>query len=181
MELHSERLILQEFRPDDFAAVREYEGREVRYHYEKPLAGDEGVRAYLDQSIAWSQETPRTHYRLALTLPPEDVARGRISLALTFAEFREWEIGWTVDWRYWGLGYATEGARVLLDFAFETLGVHRVVAFCNVNNQASARVMEKIGMQQDGRLRETLWWNNCWTDELIFSILDREWEKARII
>jgi ribosomal-protein-alanine N-acetyltransferase len=179
MELQTKRLLLREFLPDDFAAVREYESREETYRYEKPLACDAGVRAYIDQSIAWTQENPRTHYRLALTIPPDLTARGRISLAQTFAEIREWEIGWTVDWRCWGQGYATEGALMMLEFAFTTLGAHRVVAFCNTMNKASVRVMQKIGMAQDGHLRQTLWWNGGWMDELLYSILESDWNQMK--
>ena len=175
MELRSERLLLREFTPADFEAVSAYERREETYRYEKPLAGDAGVKAYLDQSIAWAQQNPRTHFRLALTIPPDPAARGRISLLPTFPAIGEWEIGWTVDWRYWGRGYATEGARAMLEFAFKTLGVHRVVAFCNANNRASARVMQKLGMQEDGHLRQTLWWNGAWADELLYAVLDSEW------
>ena len=178
MELRTERLLLREFTPEDFAPVREYERREETYRYEKQLAGDAGVKAYIQQAMAWAAESPRTHYRLALTLPPDPAARGRISLLPTLPAIREWEIGWTVDWRYWGRGYATEGARAMLGFAFETLRVHRVVAFCNANNRASQRVMQKLGMQEDGHLRETLWWNGSWTDELLYAILEREWDKT---
>jgi RimJ/RimL family protein N-acetyltransferase len=56
------------------------------------------------------------------------------------------EAGWFVDRRYWGQGLATEGAREALRFAFEDLGLTRVIARYNAENAASGRVMEKIGM-----------------------------------
>jgi RimJ/RimL family protein N-acetyltransferase len=56
------------------------------------------------------------------------------------------EIGWRLAPEYWGLGYATEGARTVLDFAFRELGLDEVVSFTVPANLRSRRVMEKIGM-----------------------------------
>ena len=180
MELQTPRLVLREFRPGDFDAMREYESRAETHRYEKVvIPSEEDTRRYLAESVAWAKQEPRTRYRLAITIQPNDDARGRISLLPTFPKIREWEIGWTVDWRFWGRGYATEAALEMLAFAFAALGAHRVVAFCNANNHASIRVMEKNGMQRDGHLRETLWWNGAWTDEFVYSILEREWEGSK--
>jgi RimJ/RimL family protein N-acetyltransferase len=59
------------------------------------------------------------------------------------------EIGWRLAADYWGFGYATEGARVALDFAFKTLGLREVVSFTAAGNLLSRRVMEKIDMVHD--------------------------------
>jgi RimJ/RimL family protein N-acetyltransferase len=59
------------------------------------------------------------------------------------------EIGWRLAADYWGFGYAAEGARVVLDFAFKTLKLHEVVSFTSPGNLRSRRVMEKIGMVHD--------------------------------
>lgn len=56
------------------------------------------------------------------------------------------EIGWRIAYEYWGKGYATEGAKEALSYAFETLKLNEVVSFTAVENQRSRRVMEKIGM-----------------------------------
>ena len=56
------------------------------------------------------------------------------------------EIGWRLASEYWGLGYATEGARAVLDFAFTELGLDEVVSFTVPGNLRSRRVMETIGM-----------------------------------
>jgi len=59
------------------------------------------------------------------------------------------EIGWRLAPEYWRLGYATEGARAVLDFAFSELGLDEVVSFTVPGNLPSRRVMEKIGMVHD--------------------------------
>ena len=56
------------------------------------------------------------------------------------------EIGWRLDANHWGQGYATEGARAALDFAFINMGLDEVVSMTTVSNVRSRRVMEKLGM-----------------------------------
>jgi RimJ/RimL family protein N-acetyltransferase len=59
------------------------------------------------------------------------------------------EIGWRLARSAWGLGYATEAARLVLDFAFGDLKFDEIVSFTTVANLASRRVMERIGMTRD--------------------------------
>jgi RimJ/RimL family protein N-acetyltransferase len=59
------------------------------------------------------------------------------------------EIGWRLSSQYWNKGYATEGANVVLDFAFSQIGLSEVVSFTVVNNKASRRVMEKVGLHHN--------------------------------
>ncbi len=61
------------------------------------------------------------------------------------------EIGWRLARASWGRGYATEGARRALDFAFESLGIEEVVSFTAVDNVRSRRVMERLEMEYDPR------------------------------
>lgn len=98
-----------------------------------------------------------------------------MTLALMNDSIQEWEIGWAVHPAEWGKGIAVEAARRLMEFAFVELHAHRIVAFCHAQNAASLRVMEKLGMQKDGHLRETRRWQGRWADETVFSILEREW------
>ena len=59
------------------------------------------------------------------------------------------EIGWRLDAAYWNRGLATEGARAVLRYGFEELGLHEIVSFTVPANLPSRRVMEKLGMRHD--------------------------------
>ena len=59
------------------------------------------------------------------------------------------EIGWRLDSQYWNQGFATEGAKAVLHYAFTKLNLNEIVSFTVVNNKASRRVMEKIGLHHD--------------------------------
>lgn len=61
------------------------------------------------------------------------------------------EVGWRLDAAQWGRGLATEGARAVLEFAFETAGLPQVVSFTSEGNLRSRRVMEKLGMTHNSR------------------------------
>ena len=61
------------------------------------------------------------------------------------------EIGWRLGPEFWGRGYATEGARAVLRFGFDTLGLSEIVSFTTETNLPSRRVMERIGMTHDPR------------------------------
>ena len=59
------------------------------------------------------------------------------------------EIGWRLAPEHWGIGLATEGAQAVVEHAFTTLQLDAIVSFTVINNRASRRIMEKIGMRHD--------------------------------
>ena len=59
------------------------------------------------------------------------------------------EIGWRLDFEYWGHGYATEGAKAALTLGFDCLGLEEIVAYAASKNERSRRVMWRIGMRHD--------------------------------
>ena len=75
----------------------------------------------------------------------------------------------------WGQGYAGEAMEALLDLGFGRLGLHRVYGDCDPRNARSARLMEKLGMQREGHLRQNWWLKGEWCDSLIYSVLEEEW------
>jgi ribosomal-protein-alanine N-acetyltransferase len=179
MELITTRLRLREFGETDFQAMREMDSRPEMHTYERELPSIEETRKSLEECISHQKEMPRTTFRLAMTIPPQDTVRGVVKLTRQWEFIREWEVGWAVHPEDWGKGYATEAAWYLLDWGFRELNIHRMVAFCHASNAASVRVMEKLGMHQDGRLRETRWLNGEWWDEYVFAILEKEWQSYK--
>lgn len=179
MELITPRLKIREFRWDDLDALVEMDRDPRVSRYEPGGLTVEQIRYRLEGALEWAQQSPRTIFKLAITLLPEERAWGRLSLKINQEAIREWEIGWTLHPQVWGKGYASESARALLAYAFTQLNAHRVVAFCHAENEASRRVMEKIGMTLEGRLRETIHLNGGWADELVYAILERDFQPPR--
>ena len=90
------------------------------------------------------------------------------------------ELGWSIDPRHAGQGYASEAARELLRFCFEQLGVRRVTASAFADNAASIRVMQKIGMRHEGTTRaDSFHATRGWTDGAWYAILAEEWRATQ--
>lgn len=180
MELITQRLTLREFRPGDFTSFWELESHPATYHYESACPDEAATRKYLNTAGKDARQNPRPRYRFALAIHHSDEVRGRVTLALLNASVREWEIGWALHSAWWGQGIAAEAAHRVLEFAFADLGAHRVTAFSHAGNLASLRVMEKLGMQREGLLRETRHWQGGWVDEVVYAILEREYRRPQI-
>lgn len=72
---------------------------------------------------------------------------------------------------FWGKGLATEAVHCVLDFCFDEMKLHRVEAGCAVENIASIRVLEKVGMSREGLARKILPLDSGWSDGYSFGIL----------
>jgi RimJ/RimL family protein N-acetyltransferase len=97
-----------------------------------------------------------------------------VNLSLGPPEHRQGEIGFVLDPRHQGRGYATEAAAALLALAFETYGLHRVTGRLEPRNAPSARVLERLGMRREAHLIENEWVKGEWQSEVIYAMLDRE-------
>ena len=96
------------------------------------------------------------------------------------ADYRSASLGYCFDDAVWGQGYATESARALLDWAFDTLPMNRVQAEVDTRNAASARVLEKLGFVREGTLREDCIVNDEVSDSWVYGLLRREWSRSGV-
>lgn len=91
-----------------------------------------------------------------------------------------WEIGYVFNPEYYGMGYATESSRKILQYGFERAGVHRIIGKCNPENTSSWRLMERLLMRREGHFRKLAFFRNSsegkpvWHDAYLYSILDEE-------
>jgi ribosomal-protein-alanine N-acetyltransferase len=180
MILTTKRLVLREFEEQDWLAVLAYQS-DPRYLRYNPWTQrtELDVRAFVRMFIAQREEETRTKFQLAITLAPNGPLIGNCGIRMKTRDAREADIGYELDPRYWGHGYATEAATRLLALGFRDMGLHRIWAWCLSENVASAHVLEKIGMRQEGRLREHEWLKGHWRDTLLYAILEHEWRNQR--
>ena len=177
MKLETERLILRDFVEDDWQRVLEYQSDPLYLRYNRwlertPQAVQEFVGWFLDQQV----QTPRIKYQLAVVLKSDQQLIGNCGVRLNKAGDLEVNIGYEFDPKHWNHGYATEAAHAIIDFGFQQFGVHRIWADCVADNIGSAHVLEKLGMQLEGRLRDKDYFKGRWWDTLIYAILVNEWE-----
>ncbi len=176
MQITTSRLLLREFVADDWPDVLAYQAdpRYLRYYDWDGRTAEEArefVRMFLDQQA----EMPRRKFQLAITLPDQPGLIGNCGIRRKPDNEWEVDIGYELAPEYWGQGIATEAARAIVDFGFQELGLRRISSWCIADNVASARVLEKVGLRQEGRLRENEYFKGRSWDTLLYGMLRDEW------
>jgi len=176
MRINTTRLALREFVIDDWPDVLDYQSdpRYLRFYpwIERTEAEVKGfVQMFVDQQT----EHPRRKYQLAITLANGDRVIGDCGIRRKHENEWEADIGYELSPEHWGQGYATEAGLAMIDFGFRELELHRISSWCIADNVASARVLEKVGLRLEGRLRENEYFKGRWWDTLIYGLIRSEW------
>ena len=109
-----------------------------------------------------------------------DAAIGSCSLFRFDARHRRAEVGYALRSDRWGRGLATEAVALALDWGFRTLALHRVEASIDPRNDASRRLLERLGFRSEGPLRERCFVGDVAGDSEFFCLPAQEWrEQAR--
>jgi RimJ/RimL family protein N-acetyltransferase len=175
--LLTERLLLRPFRDEDLDALSVIEGdaATVRYLYSAPRSRAAVRVSLIRRRKMIAIEKEGDAIRLAATLRDAATLVGDVSLHYRSREHGLGEIGFVLHPDHRGLGYGTEAVSALLALGFESLGLHRVIGRCDPRNEASARLMERLGMRREAYLRESEFIKGEWCDELIYALLESEW------
>ena len=177
MKLVTDRLELREFVEADWAAVLAYQ-RDARYlrYYPWTDRTPDDVRNFVGMFLDWQREQPRRRFQLAIMLKEGGALIGNCGLRRKIDNDWEADLGYELDPAYWGRGYATEAARAMVDLGFRELALDRISSWCIADNTASARVLERLGFRQEGRLRRNEFFKGRWWDTLLYALLREEWK-----
>ena len=179
MQITTERLVLRDFVADDWPDVLAYQS-DPRYLRLYPWTdrNEAEVRDFVQMFLDFQAERPRCKFQLAITFPDDE---GKVvgNCGIRRKAENDWEadIGYELAPWHWGKGYATEAALAMVRFGFEELGLHRVSSWCIADNVASAKVLEKVGLKQEGRLRENEHFKGRWWDTFLYGLLEEEWRE----
>jgi len=134
-----------------------------------------------EKFIAWTirQRTAGTYACFAVTLKGYDTAIGIFQMRETEPGFGTAEWGFAIGSPFWGTGVFQEGADLVLEFAFETLGVHRLEARSAVRNGRGNGALRKLGAVQEGLLRKSFFRNGEYLDQVLYAIVDDDWRFSR--
>ncbi|MCD2440689.1 GNAT family N-acetyltransferase [Agromyces sp. SYSU K20354] len=192
--LRTERLVLRPLEASDAADVFEYQrlADVIRY---LPWPERDREQAYAHtakRSAGRVLEADGDFVVLAMVRPGErsvgdegsrgtSVGRviGDVMVRVSNAQHAQLEVGWVVHPDFQRRGYASEAAGALVDFAFSMLNPHRVQAFLDARNEASAALCERLGMRREATLLEEEFNDGEWQDTAVYGILRREWAAAR--
>ncbi|MBV8682949.1 MAG: GNAT family N-acetyltransferase [Caulobacteraceae bacterium] len=176
LPIRTERLILRDFRAEDFEAVHAYasDPEVVRFMPWGPNTEDD-TREFLTRVVADAAAQPRAEHGLAVELSEEGCVVGSIALHPIDLPNLTMMMGYCLRRDRWGRGLVSEAARALFNVGFGQLGLHRIFATCDTRNAGSWRVMEKLGMRREGLLRKDRQVRGEWRDTFVYAILAEEW------
>ena len=149
----------------------------TRYVTWETHASVETTRSVLAEWVPQYEKQDYYHWLIEY----EGVPIGSISLFGISDWHRRGELGYCIGSSYWNKGITTKAVSLVLDFAFQEVGLERVIARHDVENPASGRVMQKAGMIKEGVLRRDVRRKSdgVFTDMVIYGILRDEWAARR--
>ncbi len=173
LPIRTERLLLRNFRADDWRSVHDYavDPDVVRYVEWGPNT-EADTKNFVDRVIEQSLISPRVDFELVVEPVGKDELIGAASIHISNALHREGWIGYCLNKRFWGQGMATEAAKALLSFGFTQLNLHRIFATVDPTNVASSNVLQKIGMVYEGRLKSHKCVRGTWRDTDIYAVIE---------
>jgi RimJ/RimL family protein N-acetyltransferase len=128
----------------------------MRYTGEQPYSEDAAL-AFVVKRIAEQAASPRERYELAIELAETRDMIGTAGARWIRTDQSEASIGYILRRDCWGRGYATEAGRALLRLGFDGMRAHRLLGICDIENTASTRDMDKLGMKLEGTHRQESW------------------------
>lgn len=173
LTIHTKRLYIRQVQEADWWDLYKCISDPAVMEYEPPLT-DEQRRIWADNCIAstafWSVFLADTGNMIG-------------NVYLNKGEQNNWEIGYMLKSEYQKHGYATEAIGSLICRAFHIEMAHRVYAFCNAENTASWKLLERLGFRREGLIKQNIYFRQradgepLWQDTLIYGILREEWLK----
>ena len=178
--LRGAQVVLRELRVSDAASLFALlTTEEVSRFISPPPTTVEGFERFIGWTLR--QRAAGTYACFAVTVAGYDTAIGIFQVRKLEAGFSTAEWGFAIGSPFWGTGVFQDGAALVLDFAFETLGVHRLEARAAVKNGRGNGALQKLGATQECVLRQSFLKNGEYLDQVLYGMLDTDWRGSRAV
>jgi RimJ/RimL family protein N-acetyltransferase len=180
--IESERLRIRRFKDSDLAPFMAHRNDPKVARYQSWESCDEQeARVFIRELESARAGVPGEWFQFAIESNETGDLIGDCALRVDEQEPYRAEIGFTLAREYQGRGFASEAVSRLLDYAFDALGLHRVVAIADCRNAPSVVLLERVGMRREGHFVENVWFKGGWADEYLYAVLKDEWLRKRQI
>jgi RimJ/RimL family protein N-acetyltransferase len=179
IELFNERLKLRLIEFSDLSAIHSLHSLPETDRY-NTLGIPESIavtKKIITPLISDNQQLNIINYTFAVEELKTERFIGLLGFKLGSNKYNNAEVYYKLNVNYWGYGYATEALNLVLDFGFKNLKLHRITAGCAIDNIASIKVLEKVGMIREGHARQTLPLKSGWSDNFEYAILETDERK----
>lgn len=168
-------LVLRDFEEDDTDGVHAIVGDDrVTYWLSFESRSRDEAQSMLDGILERQLDTPRSEYYLAITEPASpEVIIGFVRLGLMGVKAADLGYALRPEWQH--RGHARAAVSRMIEFGFDDLGLHRITANIGPMNTSSMRLVESLGFQREGTIRDHVHTNGAWRDSVSFSLLEAEW------
>jgi RimJ/RimL family protein N-acetyltransferase len=176
--LCGKQVVLRELRTSDAPSLfKLLTTEEVSRFISPPPSTVEGFERF----IAWTirQRAAGKYVCFAVTLQGFDTAIGIFQVRELEPGFGTAEWGFAIGSDFWGTGVFQDGAELVVDFAFDTLGVHRLEARAAVLNGRGNGALQKLGAVREAVLRRSFLHNGQYLDQVLYTILDEDRQSSR--
>ncbi len=178
--IETSRLRLRHFRDTDLVLFMAYRNDpEVARYQGWEGTSEPEARAFIQEQKEVQPGMPGQWFQIAVELKETGMLVGDCALKIEEHDERQAEIGYTLSRAYQGRGIASEAVSCVLEYAFVTLGLHRVIAITDCENVASVALLERLGLRCEGHFRQNVWLKGKWRDEFLYAMLREEWRSTR--
>jgi len=176
LPLHTPRLVLRRFDEADVQPFLAYRNDPVvaRYQSWENCSAAEATEFIRHHQL---QQTgvPGHWLQIAIALKDTNSLLGDCAFQVQADDPHQAMIGVTLAREHHGQGFATEALSGLLEMLFDHLKLHRVIANADVENVASWKLLERLGLKREAHLRLSLWFKGRWADEYLYAMLSEDW------
>jgi RimJ/RimL family protein N-acetyltransferase len=181
-KIESARLVLRRFEDEDLGTFLAYLNDPLVARYQTwESYTEQQARDVIEEQKGLEPGTPGRWLTFAAELKETGVLVGHVALSVKGDDYRQAEIGFTFAREYQGRGLAREAAEAVLDYAFGVLGMHRVVAIADCENERSVALLGRLGMRREGHFIENIWFKGAWGSEYLYALLQKEWLSRRAV
>lgn len=175
-QVETARLMLRRFEPGDLATLLAYRNDpDVARYQSWETVSEREARTLIEEQQTEEPGRLLSWFQFAFALKATNQLIGDALLHVG-PDARLGEVGYTLSVAYQKQGYAQEAMRAILAYAFDTLGLHRIMAVLDCRNTPSARLLERLGMRREGHYVQNAWYKGEWCDEYEYALLRTEWQ-----
>ena len=171
--IKTKRLIIRNFKSNDYNDLFEYLADKETYNYEP------GEPITMETAKNLCRKRSKNNDFLAVQLKNKII--GHIYFGqIEPKTIKTWETGFIFNKKYQGKGYATEALKAIVEYGFKKMDIHKIIAHCNPKNISSWKLLERVEMKREGKLRENIYFTvdkkgyPIWNDTYEYGLLKKD-------